>query len=116
MRIEKLVVTPIALGDPPLLNANGLHAPYALRIVLELVTEAGIVGLSEIPGDLAVLEALERLLPALAGASVFDARSVERRIVEILGDPAAEARGDQSFDRRRSVHVASAIEVACLDA
>jgi glucarate dehydratase len=116
MRIEKLVVTPIALGDPPLLNANGLHAPYALRIVLELVTEAGIVGLSEIPGDPAVLEALERLSPALAGASVFEMRTVERRILDALGDPAREARGDLSFDRRRSVHVASAIEVGCLDA
>src|SRR5262245_34876376 len=116
MRIEKLVVTPIALGDPPLLNANGLHAPYALRIVLELVTESGIVGLSEIPGDPAVLEAFERLSPALAGASVFETRLVERRILEALGDPAREARGDLSFDRRRSVHVASAIEVGCLDA
>jgi glucarate dehydratase len=31
MRIAGMIVTPIAVSDPPLLNAAGLHAPYALR-------------------------------------------------------------------------------------
>jgi glucarate dehydratase len=116
MRIENLRVTPIALGDPPLLNAAGLHAPYAIRIVIELETEAGIVGLSEIPGDAEVLSALSKSAPGLAGVSVHDARSIERRLRETIGKDAPDARGDRSYDGRRFVHVLSAIEVACLDA
>jgi glucarate dehydratase len=32
-------VTPIAFRDPPLLNAAGIHEPYALRSIIEV--EAG---------------------------------------------------------------------------
>ena len=46
--IKEMIITPIAIKDPPLLNAAGLHAPYALRTIVELVTEDGIVGISEI--------------------------------------------------------------------
>ena len=31
MKIQEMRVTPIAIADPPLRNAAGLHAPYALR-------------------------------------------------------------------------------------
>ena len=46
MRIIEMHVTPIAIGDPPLLNAAGLHAPYALRTIIEIVTDDGITGLA----------------------------------------------------------------------
>ena len=51
MRIAEMRITPIAISDPPLLNASGLHAPYALRTVLELATDGGVTGVSEIPGS-----------------------------------------------------------------
>ena len=41
MRITEMHITPIALGDPPLLNAAGLHAPYCLRTVVELRSDHG---------------------------------------------------------------------------
>lgn len=116
MLIENLRATPIALGDPPLLNAGGLHAPYALRIVLELETEAGVVGLSEIPGDADVLDGLTRVRPRLRGRNVHDRQGIARLLACTLGDEGADARGDRPWDRRRVVQVASAIEVACLDA
>jgi glucarate dehydratase len=115
MRIERLVVTPVALGDPPLLNAGGLHAPYALRIVVELVTEEGVEGLSEIPGDKAVLDGLQRLAPALRGERIEDHRAIGRRIRQVLKED-QDTRGDRPWDGRRLVHVESALEVACLDA
>jgi glucarate dehydratase len=115
MKIEHLRVTPVALGDPPLLNAAGLHAPYALRIVLELTTESGRQGLSEIPGDAEVLAGLEQAAPELRGKSVFDQHAIGLRLFELLGRD-SEVRGERSWDQRRLVHVASAIEVACLDA
>lgn len=116
MKIERLVVTPIALGDPPLLNAGGLHAPFALRIVLELVTEAGIVGLSEIPGDVEVLHGLERVAPRLRGYGIFDQHAIRVVLAETLGADRTDERGDKPWDRRRLVHAASALDVACLDA
>ncbi|MCE2834784.1 MAG: hypothetical protein LW694_10420 [Chitinophagaceae bacterium] len=57
-RIQEVRITPIAITDPPLLNAAGLHAPYALRTVMEIVTDDGISGISEIPGNAAINEAL----------------------------------------------------------
>ena len=38
MKISEVHITPVAVADPPLLNAAGLHAPYALRIIIELVS------------------------------------------------------------------------------
>jgi glucarate dehydratase len=115
MRIERLRFTPIALGDPPLLNAGGLHAPYALRIVVELETEEGVTGISEIPGDIDVLEGLQGMEPVLCGLRVLDQHSIGRLLRTTLVSRRDE-RGDQPWDRRLLVHAASAIEVACLDA
>ena len=67
-KIKELHITPIAVIDPPLLNAAGLHAPYALRTVVELVTEDNISGISEIPGNSAIDM-------ALAKSQVFDYRA-----------------------------------------
>ena len=43
MKIETVRITPIAVDDPPLRNAAGLHAPYALRTIVELVGDNGII-------------------------------------------------------------------------
>jgi glucarate dehydratase len=116
VRIEDLRVTPIALGDPPLLNASGLHAPYALRIVLELTIETGETGLSEIPGDEDVLQALLRLRHGLRGRSALDRHAIRRVLRDVLREEPGGARGDASWDQRRLVHIESALEVASLDA
>jgi len=39
VRIVDLRATPIAVGDPPLRSAFGLHAPFALRTIVEVETE-----------------------------------------------------------------------------
>lgn len=114
MRIENLRVTPIALGDPPLLNASGLHAPWALRTVLEIETDAGVTGLSEIPGDADVLAGLLRAASALRGTSVYDRRRCDEVLAAAFG--ADGQRGEQSWDGRRLIHAVSGLEVACLDA
>lgn len=116
LRIEALNATPIALGDPPLLNAGGLHAPYALRIVLELQTEAGVCGISEIPGDVEVLASLSELATRVQGLNVLDHAALRRCVAEVCGTGTEEKRGDQPWDSRRVVHIQSVIEVACLDA
>ncbi len=47
MLISEMVLHPIAIADPPLRSSYGLHAPFALRTVVELKTDSGITGISE---------------------------------------------------------------------
>jgi glucarate dehydratase len=59
MRIVDYHITPIAFGDPPLRAAFGLHAPYALRTIVEVVGDDGTRGISETHGGAAVVHDLE---------------------------------------------------------
>lgn len=114
MKITDIQSTQIAIGDPPLLNAAGLHAPYALRIIVEVVTDNGIVGLSEIPGSEKIYNALEALKTHLIGQDVFQLHAIQRLIHEKFGKH-DDRRGVAPWDQRLLVHLFSAIEVACLD-
>ncbi|MPR32067.1 glucarate dehydratase family protein [Salmonirosea aquatica] len=114
-RIQQITITPIAIVDPPLLNAAGLHAPYALRTIVEIVTDDGISGISEIPGtreiDLALAEARDLLI----GKDVFQLSDIRRTLVGHFGQDTAAERGATPWDQRKMVHIFSAVEVACLD-
>ncbi|NJN81828.1 MAG: glucarate dehydratase [Caldilineaceae bacterium] len=115
MKIREMHVTPIAVGDPPLLNAAGLHAPYALRTIIELVTDDNIYGLGEVPGNLATTEALNAAREVLVGMDPFQHAAIHQELSERFGEDGAEGRGESPWDKRRLVHVFSAIEVACFD-
>jgi len=115
MKIEDILITQIAVGDPPLLNAAGLHAPYALRIIVEVVTESGIVGLSEIPGSEKIFKALEIAKPYLIGQDVFQLNTIKDILQKYFGSNDSDKRGVAPWDQRLLVHLFSAIEVACLD-
>lgn len=109
-----MYITPIAISDPPLLNAAGLHAPYALRTVIELVTEDNISGISEIPGSKAVNDALETIRDIIIGTDPFQLNRILETLKSRFSDE-GDQRGDQPWDKRKLVHIFSAIEVACLD-
>lgn len=115
MRITDMHITPIAIGDPPLLNAAGLHAPYALRTIVELVADDGSYGLGEVPGSAATNAALEAAAEIVIGADPFQLNAIRQGIDARFGTEGAAARGESPWDKRRSVHVHSAIEVACYD-
>ena len=80
LRITSARVTPIAFRDPPLLNAAGIHEPYALRAIIELETSDGRVGLSETYGDAPMLEVLEQTRQLVIGLSPFDLNVMEQRM------------------------------------
>jgi glucarate dehydratase len=115
MRITEMHITPIALGDPPLLNAAGLHAPYALRTVVELVTDNGLTGLAEVPGSAAVDEVLHAARGTVIGADPLNWHALKAALGEHLKPESSKARGDAPWDQRKIVQVYSAIDVACLD-
>ncbi|MEX1018726.1 MAG: enolase C-terminal domain-like protein [Litorilinea sp.] len=115
MKITEMRVTPIAIGDPPLLNAAGLHAPYALRTIVELVTDDNIYGLGEVPGSTATTDALQAAAEVVVGKDPFQLNAIRAALESHFGADEAEARGESPWDKRRTVHVFSAIEVACYD-
>ena len=106
--IRELIITPIAFGDPPLLNSNGVHEPLALRVILQLVLEDGTVGLGESTGGTARLERLQSAAQTVVGMDVFDTTAVAAAIDAALLPtvPSSHERG----------WTTSAVEVACLDA
>lgn len=114
-RIKELRVIPIAVTDPPLLNSVGVHAPYALRTVIELITDDNISGISEIPGNIEIDALLERSREVIIGADPFQLNRIRADIFSRFAASETDNRGDNPWDSRKLVHVYSAIEVACLD-
>lgn len=115
MRITEMNVTPIALGDPPLLNAAGLHAPYCLRTVVELTTDNGLTGLAEVPGSVAVDAALRAAREIVIGADPLNWHALRAALAKRFKTESTAARGDKPWDSRTFIQVYSALDVACLD-
>jgi len=112
-------VTPIAFRDPPLLNAAGIHEPYALRSVIELETDTGLTGLGESYGDAAALAAFNAVAPQLIGLDPFDLNGLSRLCATTIADVPAPAPGAElapgSDPARLLANCISAFEVALLD-
>jgi glucarate dehydratase len=103
--ITEVRVTPIAFADPPLLNSAGLHEPWALRSIVEVITADGSVGLGESYGDAPHLDLLGKVAPALPGLDVFDLNGLRSRAAAAIGPAGA----------RTLARVVSPFEVALLD-
>ena len=106
MKITDMHVTPIAISDPPLLNAAGLHAPYALRAVVEIVTDGGLYGLGEVTASTAIVAALEAAREVVVGRDPFQLNAIQAGLDERFGS---------TWDHRRMMLANSAVEVACFD-
>jgi len=114
-KIREVNITPIAITDPPLLNSVGLHQPYALRTIIELITDDNITGISEIPGNSKINDILDKAGELILGTDPFQLNELRSRIYDRFGEAGEDRRGDNPWDSRTLVHVYSAIEVACLD-
>ncbi|HEV2782374.1 MAG TPA: glucarate dehydratase family protein [Actinophytocola sp.] len=117
--IRGAVVTPIAFPDPPLLNANGVHQPWALRSIIELRAGGELVGLGESYGDEPHLALLHRAAAALVGLDPFDLADLRRRVAGALGAgldvPDRHGLTGGSSPAKTLARVLSPFEVACLD-
>ena len=114
MKISHYRITPIATIDPPLRAASGLHAPYALRVVLELSCEDGLTGISEIPCTEGVVDSLTHICEGLLGSDPLQLNRLLEKASKRLKTQ-DDSRGDTPWDNRVWVHLRSALEVACLD-
>ncbi len=118
IQITHVRVTPIAFRDGPLLNAAGIHEPWALRAIVELETNDGRVGISETYGDEPMLKVLEQSKPLVIGLSPFDLNRMEERVRATVR-PAAGAvefeLAPGSHTAKNASKVTSTFEVAMLD-
>ncbi len=114
MIVTDLRATPVAITDPPLRSAFGLHAPFALRTIVEIETDEGIVGLGETYGGEAPLAAFAAVRALVVGRDPYDLTSLRLAIERHDGDrPDGWAWEARTFG---PAALFSAIEVACLDA
>jgi glucarate dehydratase len=114
MKIVEMRIIPVAIADPPLRSAFGLHAPYALRTIVQLKTDSGLTGLGETFGGDIPLRDLEAARPFVLGSDPYRLTRLEEAIA---GDPTAVPNADRPWEGRLSLPVQtfSPIEVACYD-
>ncbi|HEX4723485.1 MAG TPA: enolase C-terminal domain-like protein [Pseudonocardiaceae bacterium] len=119
MKIQRVDLTPVAFADPPLRNVMGVHEPWALRTVLVLVCEDGVVGLGESYGDAAFQDVARQVAAQLVGHDVFDLPGLRAVVAGTLGGSVYADQhgltGGFSHDKTLAT-VYSFFEVACLDA
>lgn len=117
-RIGRITVTPVAFADPPLLNAVGVHEPFALRAIIQLHTHGGLVGLGETYADDTHLARLNAVAGELVGVDVFQLEQI-RAIVAGVVARTSGAGGDGVSGMVTGIstsdRVFSPFEVACLD-
>ena len=116
IRITGARITPVAFVDPPLLNTVGVHQPFALRAIIQLDTDAGLVGLGETYADTRHLARLEAAADAITGLDVFALNAIRAAIADRLrGDDAAVGTAGMITSASAVDQVLSPFEVACLD-
>lgn len=122
MRISGIKLHSIAIADPPLRSSYGLHAPWALRTIVELETDDGIRGVSETYGGETPRAALQAASQRIIGMDPF-------RLAELWENMSADVKSASSTPGGRSqtwlvpgenptdqhARTFAAIEIACLD-
>jgi glucarate dehydratase len=116
--IDQIRITPVAFRDPPLLNAVGVHQPFAIRSVIEVVTDDGVVGLGESYGDAGHLSQLRQVADALIGVDVF----ASNRMFSLAATALTGLQGGDGHGLTGQISLAgtllraySPFEVACWD-
>jgi glucarate dehydratase len=122
MKISDFRLHSIAIADPPLRSSYGLHAPWALRTILELKTDDGIRGVSETFGGDGPRAALEAMRERVIGMDPFQLAGLHQEMSR-NNSPGADVPGGRSqtwlvpgenpLDQQNRTF--AAIEIACLD-
>ena len=118
IKIREMRVTPVAIADPPLRSSYGLHQPYALRNILEFISEDGVIGVSETYGGEAPMNALLSLSEQIQGADPYQLTGTLASMLGKKGTAQDATQthlvpGENPVDSNRRTY--AAIEVGCLD-
>jgi glucarate dehydratase len=116
--VADVIVTPVAFADPPLLNAAGVHEPFALRSIIQVRLGDGMTGLGESYGDESFLALLRKVAPLLVGLSPFDLNGLWARVSGALGGvdtPDAHGLTGPSSAEKSQARAFAAFEIAFWD-
>jgi glucarate dehydratase len=118
MKIKDLRIHSIAIADPPLRSSYGLHQPYALRTIIELESEDGMVGINETYGGEAPAAALRAIREKIIGQNAFRITGLlnpemNNRLGGIDESQTYLVPGENPLDEISRTY--AAIEVAALD-
>ena len=118
MRISDFRIHSITMADPPLRSSYGLHQPYALRTVIELVSDAGVIGIAETYGGDQPAKALEAIRGQVIGACPYRLTGDLSPMAEDGASGSGRSQtynvpGENPLDTDARTY--SAIETACLD-
>jgi glucarate dehydratase len=118
MRITDLRIHSVAIADPPLRSSYGRHAPYAIRTIIEIENDDGIIGISETYGGDSQIAALQALRPRIINANPYRLTGDLLPKITAADDPSDRSQlyhvpGENPYDA--ALRTFAAIEVACLD-
>ncbi|MHC4168838.1 MAG: enolase C-terminal domain-like protein, partial [Planctomycetota bacterium] len=118
MKIVDMRVHSIAIADPPLRSSYGLHAPYALRTILELESDDGITGISETYGGEAPARSLAAIRNDVVGRNPYRLTGLLSSMTEGEGSGIERSQtylvpGENPLDQTTRTY--AAVEVGCLD-
>jgi len=118
INIVDMRIHSIAIADPPLRSSYGLHAPYALRTILEIESADGIIGISETYGGEVPANALKQLRPQVIGSNPYRLTGF---LSSLTDGQAGGSERSQTYlvpgenPKDEATRTFAAIEVACLD-
>lgn len=118
MKIVDMRIHSIAIADPPLRSSYGLHAPYALRTILELESDDGVIGISETYGGEGPARALEAIRKDVVGRNPYRLTGLLSSMTEGQGSGMERSQtylvpGENPLDQTTRTY--AAVEVGCLD-
>lgn len=118
MLISSIQLHSITIADPPLRSSYGLHAPYALRTIVELKTDDGITGISETYGGDGPVAALEGARAHVIGMDPFRLAGLYQQMNQPVASTGDRSQtylvpGENPLDQHARTF--AAIEIACLD-
>jgi glucarate dehydratase len=114
---QDIVITPVAFHDPPLLSAIGVHVPYALQSIFEVIRTT-TAGLGKSYGDSTHISRLQAAAEKITDMSMCDTNAIYRTCAECLNDDQPTGcDGIVGMVTTASVtdKVFSPFEVVCLD-
>lgn len=117
-KISRIEVTPVSFADPPLLNVVGVHEPAAIRGIVQMHTDDGLVGIGESYGDEQHLLRLRHAAEYVLGTDPSDTLKMYASVADaIQEDHSVEGHGMSGMVTGSSTvdRVFSPFEVAALD-
>ncbi|MDX1554550.1 MAG: enolase C-terminal domain-like protein [Xanthomonadales bacterium] len=115
MKIQEVIITPVAAPEVPLLNTKGVQQSVFTRSIIQIVTDTGITGLGETYGSKRTLAGLRKSADALIGLDPYHLNDLRKRVEQALPEGGGVNAPTAVADHQLVDVVFSAYEVACLD-